>query len=483
MDSTLKPTAILMSGRLIGIVVAFAIPVVLARLFDQATFGTYKQLFLVCATLYGIAQCGMAESLFYFLPSEPRRAGSYAMNALVALSGAGTVCLVLLWAGRFQVAAWLGNDALAPGLPWIGAHLALMLASAALEIVLTSRQRFLGAAGAYAGSDVVRTALCLAPALLLGSLEGLLIGAAVFAALRFGAAFLLLRREFGGALRFDASLLKTQLAYALPFELAVLVEILQGNLHQYAVSLRFDAAAFAVYSVGCLQVPLVDLVAGSTCNVMMVRMAEDLRDGRREAALLAWHGAVHRLALVFLPLVGMLLLNARDLIVLLFTRSYLASVPIFMLWAGAFVLAALPVDGVLRVYADTRFLLFLGALKLIFIAATVGWFLGRFHLEGGVLVTLAATAAGKTLALGRIGSHLKAGAADLLPWRGLAAILVSTLAAGLPAFYVKDALGLAPLPSVLASGLVYAAAYAVLAGGFHLFGARHRLVAMPEAPK
>lgn len=483
MDSTLRPAAVLMSGRLVGIVVAFAIPVVLARLFDQAAFGTYKQLFLVCATLYGIAQCGMAESLFYFLPSDPRRAGSYAMNAILALSGAGTVCLVLLWAGRLRVAAWLGNDALAAGLPWIGAHLALTLASAALEIVLTARKRFLGAAGAYAGSDIVRTALCLAPALLLRSLEGLLIGAAVFAGLRFGAALLVLRREFGGELRFDAALLRTQLAYALPFELAVLVEILQGNLHQYAVSLRFNAAAFAVYSVGCLQVPLVDLVAGSTCNVMMVRMAEDLREDRREAALLAWHGAVQRLALVFLPLVGMLLLNARDLIVLLFTRSYLASVPIFMLWAGAFVLAALPVDGVLRVYADTRFLLVLGALKLIFIAATVGWFLGRFHLEGGVLVTLAATLVGKTLALGRIGTHMRAGVAHLLPWRGLAVILGSTLAAGLPALFVKDALGLAPLASVVASALVYAVAYAALAGGFHLFGARDRLVAMPEAPK
>ena len=483
MDSTLKPTLALMSGRLIGTVVAFAIPVVLVRLFDQTAFGTYKQLFLVCTTLYAIAQCGMAESLFYFLPSDPKRAGSYAMNAFLVLFAVGGACLVLLWTGRFRVAAWLGNDALAAGLPWIGAYLAFMLASAALEIVLTARKRYLGAAGAYAASDVVRTALCVLPALLLRSLEGVLIGATAFAALRFGAAIVALRREFGDRLRFDASLLRTQLAYALPFELAVLVEILQGNLHQYAVSMRFDAAAFAVYSVGCLQVPLVDLVAGSTCNVMMVRMSEELRDGRREAALLEWHGAVRRLALVFLPLVGVLLLNARDLIVLLFTRSYLASVPIFMLWAFAFVLAALPVDGVLRVHADTRYLFVLGALKLGFIAATVGWFLDRFHLEGGVLVTLVATLFGKTLALGRIAHRLQTGVALLLPWRGLAAILGSTLAAGIPALLVKEAAGLAPLPSILASGLVFAAAYAALAAGFHLFDAREPLVAVPEAPK
>jgi O-antigen/teichoic acid export membrane protein len=483
MHSTLKPSLYLMSGRLIGTVMAFAIPVVLVRLFDQAAFGTYKQLFLVCATLYAIAQCGMAESLFYFLPSDPGRAGRYAMNALLILSAAGGACLVLLWAGRFQVAAWLGNDAVAAGLPWIGAHLAFMLASAALEIVLTARKRYLGAAWTYAASDAARTLLCLVPALLLRSLEGVLIGAAAFAALRFGAALLALRREFGVNLKLDLSLLGTQLAYALPFELAVVVEILQANLHQYAVSLRFDAAAFAVYSVGCLQVPLVDLVAGSTCNVMMVRMAEEVRDGRTESALLEWHGAVRRLALVFFPLVAVLLLNARDLIVLLFTRSYLASVPIFMLWAGAFLLAALPVDGVLRVFADTRFLFVLGALKLVFIATTVSWFLGRFHLEGGVLVTLAATLCGKTLALGRIARHLGAGVATLLPWRGLAAIVGSTLAAGAPALLVREAAVLGPLASILTSGLVFAAAYAALACGFRLVEARDPLVPLPEAPK
>ena len=40
MDSTLKPAAVLMTGRLAGTVVAFAIPVVLARVLDQASFGT-----------------------------------------------------------------------------------------------------------------------------------------------------------------------------------------------------------------------------------------------------------------------------------------------------------------------------------------------------------------------------------------------------------------------------------------------------------
>ncbi len=456
MDSTLRPAAVLMSGRLAGIAVAFCIPLVLARVLDQTAFGTYKQLFLVYATLYGIAQVGMAESLFYFLPAAPEKAGRYALNSLLVLSGAGAACLVLLWTARARVAAW---------------------------IVLTARRRFAAAATAYAVSDVARTALFLVPALLLKSLEGLLLGAAAFAALRLAAAFLVLKREFGAGLRTDRSLLRDQMVYAMPFELYVLVEILQGNLHQYAVSLHFSPAMFAVYSIGCLQVPLADLVAGSTCNVMMVKMAADLRDGRSGAALDAWHDTIRKLALVFFPLVGLLLVSGRDLIVLLFTERYLAAVPIFMVWTAAFLLMAFPVDGVMRVFADTRYLLLVGAIKLAIIAALVHWFLVRFGLLGGVLVSLLATVVGKTLAVARVRRHLDAGLWDLLPWSSLASTLGCAIAAGLPALLVKQGLALRPLPSMALSGLVYGLTYAILAGCLRGSRLRRRRVSILEAQR
>ena len=71
-DSSLKPALFLMSGRTVAFIATFFVPAVLARIFSQEEFGTYKQLFLVWATLSAAAQFGMAESLFYFLPLAPR---------------------------------------------------------------------------------------------------------------------------------------------------------------------------------------------------------------------------------------------------------------------------------------------------------------------------------------------------------------------------------------------------------------------------
>ena len=46
-----RPAALLVTGRVVGLVASFAIGIVLARFFAPAAFGTYKQFFLLYGTL------------------------------------------------------------------------------------------------------------------------------------------------------------------------------------------------------------------------------------------------------------------------------------------------------------------------------------------------------------------------------------------------------------------------------------------------
>ena len=462
MSSLVKPTLVLMSGRVLAFMATFFIPVVLARLFDQTEFGIYKQLFLIFATFYVIGQFGIAESLFYFLPQASHEPGRYVLNSLLVLAAAGLACLGLLTLTASKIAQWMNTSALAEYIPWIGVFILLMIASAVLEIVMTVRKRYLWAASTYAVSDLLRALLLVVPVLLFRRMEWLLLGAVVFASVRLCAALLYLRYEFGGELRPDPALLNKQLAYAFPYQMAVLVDVVQSNFHQYAVSYHFDAATFAIYAVGCLQIPLVDFLFTPASNVMMVRMSEEIRDGRSKAVLAIWHDTTRKLALVFFPLVGVLLVAASDLIVVLFTESYRASVPIFMIWTTLTLLAALQTDGFLRVYAETRFILLQNAVRLLFIVASITWFISTFQLLGAVLVTAIAAVIGKGLALARIKSLLQVGLSQLLPWRGLAGIFIAAAAAGLPALMVESALDGPKLPLLVITSVVYTASYLIL---------------------
>ncbi len=426
-------------------------------MFAPAVFGTYKQFFLLYGTLYGLAQLGMAESLYYFVPRNAARMPRYVCNALITLAAAGLACLGGLYAWRTQIAARLSNAALADYMVLAGLFLTFMLMSTVLEIVMVSRKKHVMAAVTYACSDIVRTLFFVAPALLFVSLRAVFIGGTVFAALRVVLVVVAIWRQYGREFRVDLGLWREQLAYALPFALAVGVEVIQQNYHQYVVASMFDAATFAVYAVGCLQIPLVDMIMTSTVNVMMVKMAEEASHG--EATVALWHETISRLAFLMVPLSVFLFVVARDLIVTLYTTTYAASVPIFMVWSLTILPSIFAVNAVLRVFAQTRFLLVMNLMRLATVAVLIGWFLSAFGMSGAVLVTLVSTLLVNLVGVGRIAHLLHLPLRHALPWSRLAGIFLRAGMAAVPVIWLTRETALQPVVALGASGVTYAVVY------------------------
>jgi O-antigen/teichoic acid export membrane protein len=248
----------------------------------------------------------------------------------------------------------------------------------------------------------------------------------------------------------------------------------QASLPQYAVSYLFNPATFAIFAVGCLQIPLVDFAASPTSDVMMVKMQERLAEGRKPAVVAIWHDTTWKLAVLFFPLMAFCVVAAQQIIVLLFTAKYAASVPIFMAWSSMILLSTLQVDGVLRVFAQTRFLLALNLMRLAIIAVLLKLSLSEFHLLGPVLVIVLATIAFKAAALIRMKTLLEIGAAQLLPWRSLAAILGASTGAGAAAWVVKSQMHVRNVPLLFAMGLAYGMTYAFLVWRFDLLNEGER---------
>ena len=474
LDAISGPAFRLVAGRVIGGVVSFAIPVVLARVLMPTAFGTYKQLFLIYMTLYGVVQLGAAESLYYFVPRKPAAAARSVSNAVATLALVATLCLLGLYIARGSVAAWMDNPAVAVELPLLSLFLAFTLISAAFEIVMVSRKEPAQAAVVYAASDIVRTASFVIPAIAFRTLHAVLIGAVVFAGLRVVAMLGYFWSVFGRAVRLDAALWRQQWAYALPFALAVGIDVVQANVHQWVVATRFDAAAFAIYAVGCLQIPLVDLICTSTANVMMVKMAEVNTRGDG-TALKLWHDTTVKLASLMLPLAALLFLTAHAVIVVLFTKTYLASIPILRVWCLMIVPSAFAVDGVLRAHARTRFLVVMNVVRLVVIVGLVGWLISIFGIVGAVLATLAGTVIVKVMAIVQIARVMKVGLPGVLPWRRLALVAVNAGVPLAPAWALMDMTSEPIVGSAALSVAVYGAAYAAIWYVLHvhlsLFGA------------
>jgi O-antigen/teichoic acid export membrane protein len=483
-ESILTRARPLLAARLAGAALALAVPMVLARTLLPASYGTFKQAWLVSQTLALILPMGLTQSLYYFVPREPAVRDRYIAQTVWAHLMLGGLAAGLVLAGGGFLHDRFQNPELDDLLGWVAAFTGLFVAGAPLDMAWNACGRIGASALARLLTECARTGALVAGALATGTVRGALVGMTLATGAR--AVFSLALLAHGHGLRGSTALARRQIAYALPFGVAFLLIVPQQQFHQYAVSAAVTAAAFAVYSVGTFQLPVVDVLYSPVSELLQIGLAEPDAHARPRAGLRLFHEAVLQLSFAFLPLAGFLLVVAPSLIELLFSPVYLGAVPLFRLSVLPIVLAALPLDGVMRARAQNRFMLGLSGAKL---AATVPLVLGGLALRGPVgafLGWVAAEVLARAVMLVRAARLFQVPLSRILPAGALARQLAAT-ALAMPAGYT--ALRAAPSPLVLrlaAAGLAFAAVYVGVswargwmpAGWIGLFRAR----ATPAAP-
>jgi O-antigen/teichoic acid export membrane protein len=402
----------LMIGRGISAVITFSIPIALARHLPQETYGTYKQFFLIAATTYLIGQAGLTASLYYFLPRDREDRGRYLIQALMGLFVIGALAAAIVFFGGAQIARRFSNPELSRLALPLAIYLWAFLGAAPLEISLTATKRT-GLSGlCYVLSDLARTAALTAPVYTGRGMYALAWGAVVFAGVRLAVAWAaaLSGRIVTPRLPTRRTV-KAQLAYSLPFAGAVLLATVQMQFPQYAVAALTDAATYAIYAVGVLQIPLTDMLYTPVAEVMMVRLAQTSESG----APAIFREAVARLALFFLPLTAFALAAAPILLPTLYTAAYTRSVPIFMIALSELPLSGLPVDGLLRSLNSTRTIFWINLGRLTFTLAAVPAGLWALGLPGAMLGYIATQWLAKMCMLAAAARRLRVRVGELLP--------------------------------------------------------------------
>ena len=177
----------------------------------------------------------------------------------------------------------------------------------------------------------------------------------------------------------NGKLLRTQLAYALPFGAALAMSVPQHSFHQWVVSARFDPAVFAIYVVGCFQLPIVDLLYTPTSEVLMVHIGELDRKGRLHESIGAFRESVARLGYVFVPTAVFLVTAAPEFIEAVFGHKFVDAVPLFRASSLAVLFGCFPLDGLLRARGQTTTIFHSYLVKLV---VTVPLALGMVHWLG-----------------------------------------------------------------------------------------------------
>jgi O-antigen/teichoic acid export membrane protein len=475
-----RQMSVLFIGRGVAFLFVFALPLVLVRIFPPEDFGLYKQLFLIHGTLVTILTFGFSASLYYFVPRHtPHEQQSYVTQTLFMLTVLGLAGAGLLVAFKSQIAQTLNNPGLEQYLPYLAAFTVLSLVASVLETLMVILKRAKQAAVTSLGSEVLRAGLMIGAAVLTRNMLVLVLAALAWAGCRFMVLLAYLRwLGISWWSPLGRHRLAEQFRYSIPFGFAVIVRTCADNLHQFVVSYLYSPALFAVYSVGYLQIPFIAILFESVSDVTLVSLTELRKDGLLEEAVRLMGDSVTKLALLLFPLYAWLMVNARDLIVLLFTERFAESVDIFRVFLTAIPLTAVSLGYVPRAFAETGLVMRMGTIRMGVTAALLLVMVPLFGLIGAGLATVLAMGFTEILILSKVAKLFSMSINNILPWKQLAKIGAASLVVSLAAFSVQAMLTLQVVLQLVLSVAIFTLCYSAIVWTTDLFepGDKRRVI-------
>ena len=290
--------------------------------------------------------------------------------------------------------------------------------------------------------QLARTLLLLGAALAFASVPSLIYAAIIQGALQTIVLVVYLSLRFEGFGRsFDWSLMRAQLGYALPLGAAGFLYTMQMDLHNYFVSNRFDAAAFAIYAIGCFNLPLVHILSDSVGSVMIPRVAELQQRGERREIVVLVSRMMRKLAAAYFAIYAFLLVMGREFIVVLFREQYLASWPVFAINLAMIPLGiiATAYDPVIRAYPAQRFFLLRVRAVLLGALSVALWFwTERVGLVGVISFVVATNLVERAVVAVRCGKVLGATRRDVPLFKDVGKLACAALCAALATALVRS---------------------------------------------
>lgn len=489
-----RQSSIILAAKVFGFVLSFFLPVLVVRLMPQDEVGIYRQVFLIVNTAINILPLGMGMSAYYFLSREPELRNPTVLNILAFLFVLGGLLFAILLAYPNILNILFKHEEMERLSPLIATVIWLWLVGSLLEIVILANREVWLASFAIVGIHLSKAASMILAVIMWPTPEGFLYAAAAQGAIQLAALLYYLNDRFPGFYRnFDFTFFRRHLAYAIPLGLAGILWVFQTDLHNYFVGYRFTPAEFAIYAYGCFQLPLVNLMIESVTAVLIPRISElQMLGDKREIIALSGR-SMNKLALVFLPFYAFLFVAAEPFIVTLFSRDYIASVPIFLINLTLIPFAIWINDPVVRAFPELgRFLLYLRIALLVGMTATLVVGINSFGLSDMILVVVLVALTEKAVLTFAVLRKLEANRSDImllkrpaltalasgiagavtygllyLSYASVQSLLVTQLLGSLPWLSAKLADSLANGLILAAAGLLFSCTYLV---GIFWFG-------------
>jgi O-antigen/teichoic acid export membrane protein len=379
---------ILTLGRLCSYAVLFFVPIVNTRMLSVDGVGLYRQFWLLFDTISVFLIMGFSNSLLYYFPraESPSEKTVYLTQTLAYLIVVGVLSFGIY--GVLDVVLGGGLGAMVRDYFW-----ALCLFTFFMIVAKYMEQLFVADRQAerqslyHAATYSTQAVVVIACSILTRSVDVIVWGLLAFSFVKFVFALIYTIRVYHPSLaNISRKTLREQMSYALPLGLASVVLMLFARTDKYVIIHFLGREAFAIYSIGALQLPFVDIVRTSIYNVAFPMMAKYEKEGKLRDILDLWHRATLKTAVLFFPLFVFLEVSARPFVTVLFTSQYVDATPIMMIYLLIFVRTTVETGSVLMTFKRTAFMF---KVNLVGFLAHIGFSVFMFKMFGRLGVPFA----------------------------------------------------------------------------------------------
>ncbi|MBT3980693.1 MAG: hypothetical protein HOE90_05020 [Bacteriovoracaceae bacterium] len=428
-----KKALILSAGKLVSFVLTFFVPIFLSRYLLVEEYGSYKQVVLIWILSYQVFGLGIDQGLFFFMKQAPEDTPIYALNVLFF----NTVSVAILMGIGFlftdQLSSFLDNPTIKDIYPSFFFLVLVSLPSQHFEHYLMVLDKIKLNLIVQIVSEVSKSIIIVGLYYFYKDLKIVIQGLICFYSLRLLVLILfnvnmIKQMNLTRSYQHIFSTLKAQIRYGLPIGFSKISEAFL-SYDKLIISSFFSLRTFTMYSVGCFDIPFLPSMANTYLDLMAVDMLT--KKGIHSDALKIWKDVISKIFLILIIPVVFLFFYADEFFVLIFSKKYLNSSPIFRLYLINFILISMNAEVLYRVFNEGKKLAALYGTYVFssVIAVSIGAYLGNiyFCLIGKFVCTIMYS----LMLLKDAKGFFKTDFKELLPWGEMGITFASVITAGI----------------------------------------------------
>ncbi|MGN6439121.1 MAG: lipopolysaccharide biosynthesis protein [Agriterribacter sp.] len=296
-------------------------------------FGSWKQMYFIIGLVTPLLSFGFPEGFKFYIAKENNKPLFFSnfFFAFVAIASIELAVIILL--NVFHIAGWINlNIFFLVSLLFPFAFLSYGI-SQTLKYTYINEQRVFD----YTKTTLVGLAITILFIIISGIMVNVhpsyyMVLGVVLYILTFGLPVYSLYANSGLSINrsfVSKTEIKKMFAVGFPLYCATFIAVINVNLNKAVVLSLESKEAFAIFSVGAFEIPIFAMLSASFSQNIYPKLVQFIHNGEKDKAKKLWIDTTKRVSFLTYPLLLLLMIFAKQVIYIIYTKDYHESVILF----------------------------------------------------------------------------------------------------------------------------------------------------------